>query len=204
MLRRVSELCRSVVHGVDGDVGRLEDIYFDDRRWMVRHLVVDARHWLTGRRVLIPPAAVLRVDVERHRVEVGLTRSKVEQSPRIDTARPVSRQHHVTLYDYYGFPYVWSGPSLPGDRLAGFGGGDHHLRSVLAVTGYRVRALGGEIGWAEDFVLDDETWVLRHVVVSPSPRSREGVLVSLERVTRVSWAGKMVYVDQSIDRVRSR
>ena len=48
----LSELQRYVMHGVDADVGRVEDIYFDDQHWVVRHLVADSRHWLRDKRIL--------------------------------------------------------------------------------------------------------------------------------------------------------
>ena len=62
MLRRVDELLGFRIHAADGDIGRVHDLYFDDQRWTVRYLVVDTRHWLPGRRVLLSPAAVRRPD----------------------------------------------------------------------------------------------------------------------------------------------
>src|SRR5438093_13557680 len=41
----------------DGSAGHVHDLYFDDRRWLVRYLVVDVRHGLASRRVLISPSA---------------------------------------------------------------------------------------------------------------------------------------------------
>ncbi len=29
----------------DGHLGRVRDTYFDDRRWSIRHLVVETGHW---------------------------------------------------------------------------------------------------------------------------------------------------------------
>jgi len=43
-----------MLHAADGDIGRVHDLYFDDRRWTVRYLVVDTRHWLPGRRERTP------------------------------------------------------------------------------------------------------------------------------------------------------
>jgi sporulation protein YlmC with PRC-barrel domain len=199
----LSELYRFVVHGQDGDVGRIEDVYFDDQYWVVRHLVVDSRHWLRDRKVLIPPAAVGTVDHAGRRVEVALTRARVKQSPRIDTAKPVSRQHHVEVYDYYGFPYDWTGPAISRDPLAGFGGGDPHLRSAQAMTGYHVRAVDGEIGQVEDFLVETESWAIRYVVVRSGHRlDGHHVLVSPEWVTRVSWEGRRLETDLSHEALR--
>ena len=42
---------------------------------------------------------------------------------------------------------------------------DTHLRSTHEVSGYHVKATGGEIGHVEDFLFDDETWEIRYVIV---------------------------------------
>ena len=41
----------------------------------------------------------------------------------------------------------------------------NHLRSLKEIKGYRIHARDGEIGHVDDFILDDDTWALRHVVV---------------------------------------
>jgi sporulation protein YlmC with PRC-barrel domain len=199
----LSELCGYVMHGADADVGQVEDIYFDDRHWVVRHLMVDSRHWLGGRRVLIPPAAVQKVDDARRRLEVALTRAQVEHSPPIDAAKPVSRQHHADLYSYFGFPYAWTGTAMRRDRLAGVGGGDPHLRSARGVRGYHVRAVNGDVGSAEDFLIEVPSWAIRYVVVRLGHGRGGGLaLVSPEWVTRVSWEGRLFDVDLSAEALR--
>jgi hypothetical protein len=146
---------------------------------------------------------VRRIDEVQRRVEVDLKRSKIEHSPVIDTDQPVSQQHHATLYDYYGFPYVLHGPAPHGDRLAGLGSGDPDLRSARAVSKYEVRATDAEIGHVEDFVLEEDTWVIRYVVVVVSDRERRSprVLLSPGWVRRVSWEGRAIEVNVSRDAV---
>ena len=194
-MRALSELQRYVMHGEDADVGRIEDVYFDDHYWVVRHLVVDTRHWLRNRRVLIPPAVVQTIDDAHRKLVVSLTRSEVERSPTIDTAKPVSRQHHVSLYSYFGFPYDWTGPAVRWDPLSGWWRGDPHLRSAQAVTGYDVEGPDGRIGQAEDFVLDLESWAIRFVVVRAGHwRDAHRVLISPDTIARVSWEGRVLTV----------
>jgi sporulation protein YlmC with PRC-barrel domain len=118
MLHTASELTGFTVAGSDGDVGTLEDLYFDDEKWGVRHLVVDAGGWLSGRKVLLSPRSAIGVDWDARRLTLDLSKRQIEDGPDIDTDKPVSRQHEVLLYDYYGYPYYWSGPYLWGD--AGF------------------------------------------------------------------------------------
>lgn len=44
------------------EVGRVQDVLFDDVAWTVRYLVVDCWAWSPGRRQLIPPECVKTLD----------------------------------------------------------------------------------------------------------------------------------------------
>ena len=153
---------------------RSRTCYFDDTSFTVRHLVVDTGGWLGGRKVLISPMALRDIDWGGKRINAALTKAQVEKSPAIDTDRPVSRQHEIEYYGYYGYPSYWAGPYLWGAYpypypLSGRAtslekerhwdwageGGDPHLRSSAAVTGYHIAATDGDIGHVEDFLVDD-------------------------------------------------
>jgi hypothetical protein len=69
------------IHAEDGDIGSVDRLLFDDERWTVRHIVVDTGKWLSGRQVLISPAAVLGIDAERGTMRVRLTKEKIRNSP---------------------------------------------------------------------------------------------------------------------------
>jgi len=190
-----------VVHGTDGDVGRVQDIYFDDRRWRARYLIVDIRHWLRDRRVLLVPHAVQMMDHARRHAVVALTRMQVEQSPPAQTAVPVALQHDVDLYAYFGFPYSWTGPVLRWDPLSGLEHDDPHLCSAEAMVGYGVRATDGEVGHVEDFLLDVRSWAIRDVMVRSRRWPAHRLLISPFLITRASWETRALDVDQSRDAI---
>ncbi len=128
MLRSVKDLHDVVVEGTDGSIGRINDLYFDDQAWTVRFLVVETGAWLEGRKVLISPVATREPDWDRHLLPVSITREQVRKSPDVDSQKPVSRQHEVEHYGYYGYPYYWGGSGIWGDgmrpsqMLAAYGG----------------------------------------------------------------------------------
>src|SRR5688572_17647154 len=120
MLRSVTDLRGYTITATDGDIGTVQDLYFDDDAWAMRFLVVDTGKWLPGRQVLIPPVAIHQADwVSRH-LPVSLSRQRVKDSPSIDTAQPVSRQTEAEYFKYYGYPAYWQGGAPA----------DHHLRSA--------------------------------------------------------------------------
>ncbi|HZF81147.1 MAG TPA: PRC-barrel domain-containing protein, partial [Rubrivivax sp.] len=52
----------------DGEIGQAREVYVDDQRWVIRHVVVDTGGWLFGRKVLISPHAIQRLDSEHGRM----------------------------------------------------------------------------------------------------------------------------------------
>ena len=43
---------------------------------------------------------------------------------------------------------------------------DPHLRSTNNVSGYNIQAIDGEIGNVEDFIIDEETWAIRYLIIN--------------------------------------
>lgn len=117
MLRNFKDLEGYAVGATDGTLGHVEDFFFDDRAWVVRYLVVDTGTWLSSRKVLVSPIAIGRPDWAEKVLHVLLTREQVKNSPDIDTAKPVSRQHEVEYFGYYGYPYYWAGAGYWGDGM---------------------------------------------------------------------------------------
>jgi hypothetical protein len=110
MLRSIISLTGYTIEATDGDIGHVRDLYFDDRSWIIRYLVVDTGTWLPGRKVLISPAALGRPNWQSEKFPVGLTKNQVKNSPDIDTTKPVSRQHEAELHLHYDWPPYW-GPT---------------------------------------------------------------------------------------------
>lgn len=226
MLCNIDGLRNYSLRATDGEIGTVEDFYFDDQAWAVRYLQVDTGKWLPGRKVLISPLSLGRVDLEAKAIEVKLTKSQVEKSPDIDTHKPISRQHEMTLFNYYGYPYYWPGPYLwgpvpypagvPGPTERGTLGEeiraaeereeeeDQHLRSAREVTNYTIEASDGEIGHVEDFLVSDEDWAIRYILVDTRnwwPGKK--VVVSPRWIREVSWPDKKVHVDLSRESIKN-
>ena len=83
-------------------IGKVKEFYFDDRYWTVRYLVADTGNWLTGRQVLISPYALVAVNSDQQNIVVDLTKKQIEDSPSLDSDKPVSRQFEQAYYGHYG------------------------------------------------------------------------------------------------------
>jgi hypothetical protein len=221
MLINSKELNGFSVRAQDGELGTVEELYFDDDTWAVRYLIVETGGWLGGRSVLISPISVLDADWEGRQLKVALTKKQVASSPNIDTHKPFSRQHESAYLGYYGYPTYWGGPLMWGYSSYPSGllmadpvaiaadavskvSPDSHLRSSDAVTGYRIAAADGEIGHVDAFLVDDETWAIRYVEVATRnwwPGKK--VLISPAWIERVSWLESDVRVGLTRDAIRS-
>ena len=70
------------------------------------------------------------------------------------------------------------------------------MRSTHDVCGYHIQAADGEIGHVEDFIIDDETWAIRYLIIDTRnwwPGKK--VLVSPQWIERVSWNESKVFIN---------
>jgi len=230
MLRQSSELIGYSVRARDGLIGTISDLLFDDETWTLRWAVVDTGNWISGREVLLPPSAFGTPDVAQRHFPMDLTREQIESSPELSEHEPVSRQKEIELYSHYGWLPYWypgtnpmmgapgypgyvplpggAGPDVPptaGDpNLHADAAGDAHLRSISAVTEYYVHATDGDIGHVEEFLIDDEDWTIRYLVIDTANWwPGKMVLVSPKWIESVTWEDEHVSVRMTREQVRT-
>ncbi|ASJ75670.1 PRC-barrel domain-containing protein [Granulosicoccus antarcticus] len=72
---------------------------------------------------------------------------------------------------------------------------DPHLRSTEEVLGYYIYATDGDIGHADDLLIDNESWSIRYLVVKTGHWWKETrVLIVPRAIKEVSWAKSVVTV----------
>ena len=210
MLLSGRELRNTGIMATDGEIGQLQDIFFDDRTWRIRYLVIDTRKWLPGRRVLISPEAVIGSDDSA--IRLNLTREQIRNSPDVSTDKPVSQQIEADLAGYYGWAYIPSGmspaiglapPSLgliPGasPEVPPVGvvpsqepDGDPHLRSMKEIDGYRVFGPDGTIGRVSDFAIRTDEPKIQYLIVEADGSD---LRVPPETVAEIEWTGSSIRV----------
>ncbi len=218
MLRSLNEILNYVLSAEDGEIGRCKDFLFDDEFWTVRYMVADTGKWLPGRKVLISPISLGEPDWLERRFPVNLTKEQIESSPPIDEHAPVSRLYERRYFRHFYWPYYWTGgdlwgaapypPSVPVEHPEEMEDQEKepeksHLRSVKEVTGYYIQATDDKIGHLEDFIVDDETWTLRYMVVDTRKwLPGRKVLVAPEWIETVDYMEKRVTVNLTTQEVK--
>jgi hypothetical protein len=220
MLQNIKDLYGYKLAALDGEIGQVKDFYFDDKIWVVRYVVADTGPWLTGRLVLLSPHAFGTLEPREKTLRVGLDKKRIENSPSIESHRPVSRQYEEEYFHYYGWPTYWSGGGMWG------GGGyptilppyqdepqilgrssrrsdDKHLQSAQSVTGYHVQAVDGTMGHVSGFVVDARSWAIRELSVETGHwyAGRE-ILISTDAVERIGYDESKVFVSLTQTEIR--
>ena len=227
MKRSVKSLIGYLMGAADGEIGKVKDFYFDDKTWTIRYLIVETGDWLSDRKVLISPQALLSTNWENGTFPINLTKEQIENSPDIDTDMPVSRQQEIQLYEHYPWTNYWgSGMGVGGMGTSGMimpmresvaeeideknhlydkeSHGDHHLRSAETVIGYKIKAKDGDIGDIEDFIIDDISWELIFLVVDTGhwfPGKK--VLLSPKWIKEIKWDVSSIVIDRSEHQVKN-
>lgn len=222
MLRSLKDLENYTVYAADGKIGKADDFLVDDERWMIRYLVIETGDLLDRKQVLITPSSVVEVEWSTSRFQLALTKDTVKNSPDVDTRKPLSRQRERDLYSYYGYPPYWNStdastvsgsPALlvaqasldaPLPAASQERGMDVHLRSAREMRGYTIQAIDGSIGHVDDFIVEDDIWGVRYLVIDTSNwRLGKKVLVAPEWAGRIDWLEQVVFVDMTREAVKA-
>lgn len=199
------------VVGHDGPIGSVRDFLFLDDHWQVRWLVIDTGAWLSRRKVLIHPSAIADIDHEREEILTPLTKEQIEASPNVGRDEKLSEDLERQLFAYYG----WNGdrgkssfgkasdppPALPGAITEAVE--NPHLRSFETIKSYRLRATDGEIGRIRNFLIDNDGWNIRYLVVETgSWLFGKEVLLAPYAVTAIDWLNQEVLLNVTRQQVK--
>ena len=229
MKRNIKSLKGYAIGAVDGEIGKVDEFYFDDASWTIRYLIVETGNWLSGKKVLISPEAFQTPDWENKIFHLNLTKEQIKHSPDIDTDRPVTKQEEIKLSHHYPWKNYWEGglwgggmgttgmvmstPLIADDIMkdenveddipSGPDTGDHHLRSTKKTIGYNISARDGFVGEIADFIVDDHTWKIDFVVVDTGnwfPGKK--VLISPLWIKEIDWQMDAVTLDATVDSIK--
>lgn len=206
------------VLATDGEAGKIDDLYFDEKTWGTAYAAVRIGSRIGGRRVFLPPTALGKPDWEREEFPVAYSKRQVMNSPDFAICLQAFREDERRDRNESWIPIWMPSPDVglgimmlvnsegSDKRLqnSSLEEDDPHLRSANAVMGCRVHATDGTIGHVSDLLVDDSTWTVCYLVVSTSrwmPRRR--VLITPQSVNTISRVEGLVYVDLTIRKLKS-
>jgi len=202
MLMNTASLREYTLKNPEGEIGPLSELYFDDD-WTIRYLAAEKGRWFSGRQVLIPTDSLTgRIDRERT-IKTRLSNQQINDAPSPATLKRktgIEHGHHSRpdgrpIPFYHGGILSWRSPapggsaiepnssSASGNRVPGA------VHGVQEVLGYELHAADGSIGEIKDFIIDDETWEIRFLIVEPRYWWLASKLeITPDWIRQVSWS----------------
>ena len=233
MLRSIKSFEEYLVTASNGEVGSVTDFLFDDMEWAIRYLIVDTWKLFSGGKVLLSPVAMQSGTDRPESFSVAMTKEEISNSPSYRIGEPISREYEAELTSYYGWPAYWEGfkvgttgavnvlsEVLPDgvEALNPARKEISNLWSAREVIGYFIEATDGEIGYVEDFIVDDKSWTIRYMVIalqswlsdkkvlafSRQPhKPRRKVLIVPQWTRRISWGEAKVELSLSREAIEN-
>lgn len=216
MQRNIKSLIGYGMEATDGDIGKVEEFYFEDTTWLIRYLVVKTGNWFLYRKVLIAPQAIVKRNVEPGVFPVNLNKEQIRTSPDIDTDKPVSRQQDMQLYGHYAWQRYGGGGFYAGGSVAAMDNvpiidekikkeadpndkrsdDDLHLRSTKTIMGYHIHASDGDVGHVSDFIFDDANWQIKYLVIDTHNWvGGKKVLIETATIKEIQWENSKVILN---------
>lgn len=183
MTASVKALMGDAIAATDGQLGRVDELLFDDQAWHVSYLIVDAYAPLSGRKVLVSTDAVDRQRTSESAVAVRLTCAEVARAPSADTQMPVSRLYEEAAARYYrGTDRNLVDTERKAEQT--------HLRSSRELIGYSVHGPDGRLGHVDDLLLEEGGWGITALALDAAPHRT----IPRERVQAIDWKTREVRV----------
>jgi sporulation protein YlmC with PRC-barrel domain len=216
MNRSVKHLHAYTVVGRDGELGSVEEMYFDDEKWTIRYIIAGLAEASEKDRAAVSPVSVDEVDWKNRMILVDLSRREVAGSPDVEPEQPLGRDKERQLNSYYGIPVYWNGVGLWGNHvypglLAGESSLEEdrsdeepHVHTTREAFGYKIEATDGEIGRVEDLVVEEKSWEIQFLVIDTGgwlPGKK--VIVDTHWIDEVDWQKGTVSVSLPRNAIRS-
>src|SRR5665213_874312 len=223
MQRNIRSLIGYSMEATDGDIGKVEEFYFEDTTWVIHYLIVKTGNWFLYRKVLIAPQTIVKREATSGIFPVNLSKEQIRTSPDIDTDKPVSRQQVTQLYGHYAWQRYGGSGFYAGGSAAAFDNDpiidekimkeadpndkrsddDLHLRSTKTIMGYHIHASDGDIGHVSDFIVDDATWQIMYLVVDTHNWfGGKKVLIETGKIKEIQWENSKVILDISTNSLK--
>jgi sporulation protein YlmC with PRC-barrel domain len=219
MFISVNSLVNCTVLATDGEIGKVDNLYFDNKTWSTAYVVLRVSDAIGGKRVFLPPTALGKIDRKRKEFAVVYSKEQVMSIPDLNPGTQAKREGVQLNRHDARIPFFMPGPSVDLSIISFPASGardgqsrqeslleedDPHLRSANDVTRYHIRATDEKVGHVDDLIVDDSTWAICHLVVATSRwlPSRK-VLIGPQSVKMINRSEGMVYVDLTMRRLKA-
>jgi hypothetical protein len=108
MLSKVKTLIGYTLQARDGEIGSVKESVIDDASWEIRYLVVATKNWWPGKKVLVSPLWIERVEWSSSKVFINLSRETIQGSPEYTEDALLTRDYEIGLHRHYSRKGYWA------------------------------------------------------------------------------------------------
>ena len=205
ILRSSDTLIGSCVVATDGEVGRIRSLLFDDHSWAVSYLVIAAGSWTRRRDVALALPVAERLRWVDNSLGIQCTRDHVFNSPGANSGnwdllcRSAATQQRTGVLERWrksGFreeSTLLQAPDQSSGKIM-----SPRFRSTMELLDYCLWSRDKEIGRLHGFLLDENSWQLKYLLVKAENCTyRQSVLVPTRSIESISENDRRVSVNQT-------
>jgi hypothetical protein len=86
------------VEALDGEIGTVDDATYEAGS---SYIIVKTGAWIFGKKVMVPAGVISRVDIDKQRLHVSLTKEDIKDAPEFDELTYRHDAYRHDLADYY-------------------------------------------------------------------------------------------------------
>lgn len=212
MLRSIETIYGCPLLGLDGEIGRMEQFFFDEAQWRIRYFVVRTGGWLRGKRILIPAIAVRDVDWKACSARVSIRKKDLQEAGPLEApnypGQPVSREAEIRFFNQFRWPYYWTGAGFMGVETSVLGGpfpsglpDSARFHSTRTILGYSIETEDQMIGHVEDLIVDEVSWTIRYLILGILTDPVRLALIAPQWIDFVQWDLSAMRIGLSRDQI---
>ncbi len=191
----------------DGELGSIDNLYFDPVSLNIRYIVGDTKTWFFGGKVLLSLEGCTAINIENQTISINATKEQVKNSPKLGEHSPIVRSFEERLSDYYGWRDTIS-PSVSGVDLSGNPfvavinsaimtddpdeseiNPDYLLLSVNELRRFKI----SQIGKVSDVLINHNTWKIELLELEITGfLSKQYVPISTKSITNINWSEQTI------------
>jgi hypothetical protein len=108
----------SNVYGIDHEqLGKIDDLIFDEKTGSIKYAVIDSGGWLQSRRFLLPPEQLQQSNQREGDFDTSYTKQQIERFPALDEAIFTSQEQFDEYEQSYLDVYSPVSTGIPGRQV---------------------------------------------------------------------------------------
>lgn len=182
MIHSFKKILQYGVFEVDGELGIVDDLFFDERDEKIKYFVIETGGWLNHHKVLLSPKFIKAINWDNKQIILQLTKQQLIDCPDI-TEYPPESWHQKD----FSVPIKMKKLDII------------HLKSAKEILNYKVEMSNGEMGKVFDYEINDVLWIItRFIVDCGNWFNHKYKEVFYAKVKSIRWYDQTIHMNMTV------